>query len=80
MAVRSKNAHWKLEEIQPQHWDAVTRFAGLGDATSLLHEIVTQMPHAIAAVNAELPTKFPPALRDKIFEGVRRSGKRLEGG
>ncbi len=37
--VRSKNAHWKLADIRPRHWDAVTRMAGLGEAAPLLHEI-----------------------------------------
>jgi serine/threonine-protein kinase HipA len=77
MAVRSKNAHWRLDEIQPQHWNAVTRFAGLGDAVSMIEELVRETPRAIEEVNREVPPKFPPVVCDKIFEGLRSSAKRL---
>ena len=77
MAVRSKNAHWKLGEIQPRHWDAVSRFAGLGDATALLQEIVRQTPQVIEAVNREVPARFPAGVQDKIFRGLERACKRL---
>ena len=80
MAVRSKNAHWKLSEIQPRHWDAVSRFAGLGDATTLLQEVATQTPDVIEAVNRELPAKFPALVQDRIFRGLERAGKRLAEG
>ncbi len=80
MAVRSKNAHWKLSEIQPRRWDAVCRFAGLGDATTLLQEVATQTPHVIEAVNRELPAKFPALVQDRIFRGLERAGKRLAEG
>jgi serine/threonine-protein kinase HipA len=44
MAVRSKSAHWKVSEIRPRSWDAAARFAGLGDATALLDEVLQQAP------------------------------------
>lgn len=78
MAVRSKNAHWKLGEIKPRHWDAVTRLAGLGSATALLEEIVRQTPQVVETVNKQVPTRFPAAVRDKIFDGLQRSAKQLE--
>jgi serine/threonine-protein kinase HipA len=28
MAVRGKNAHWKINEIKARHWDAVAKLAG----------------------------------------------------
>jgi serine/threonine-protein kinase HipA len=77
MAVRSKNAHWKLPEIRPRHWDAVSRFAGLGDATELLQEIISQTPQVLESVNREIPKTFPAPVQDKIFEGLQRSAKRL---
>jgi len=77
MAVRSKNAHWKLNEIKARHWEAVTRAAGLGSAAPLLDEIVTQTPGALETVDREIPTDFPPAVRDKIFDGLRRTAKEI---
>jgi serine/threonine-protein kinase HipA len=77
MAVRSKNAHWKLNEIKPSHWDAVTRAAGLGGATPLLHEIVTQTPRVVERVAREIPAHFPPIVRDKIFDGLQRTVREI---
>lgn len=77
MAVRSKNAHWKLTEIKPRLWDAVTRLAGLGDAGPLLQEIAEQVPSAIEAVNRQVPNTFPAAVHDKIFQGLQRTAGQL---
>ncbi len=73
MAVRSKNAHWKLAEIKARHWDAVTRTAGLGLATPLLQEIASRTPRVLETVNRQIPTGFPAVVQDKIFEGLKRS-------
>ena len=77
MAVRSKNAHWKLNQIKARHWDAVTRAAGLGSATPLLHEIVTQTPRVLEAVAREIPPNFPAIVRDKVFNGMQRTVKEV---
>ena len=77
MAVRSKNAHWKLNEIKARHWDAVTRAAGLGGATSLLREIVTQTPRVLEIAAQEIPANFPTIVRDKIFDGLQRTVKQV---
>ena len=77
MAVRSKNAHWKLNEIKARHWDAVTRAAGLGGATSLLREIVTQTPRVLEIALQEIPANFPTIVRDKIFDGLQRTVKEV---
>lgn len=79
MAVRSKNAHWKLKDIKPRHWDAVTRMAGLGAAAPLLHEIATTAPKAIQQLEGKVPKDFPAVVRDRIFEsfvaGVAQLGE-----
>jgi len=77
MAVRSKNAHWKLIEIKARHWDAVTRAAGLGSALPLLQEIAAEAPRAIAAVGGELPAKFPQEVADRIFHGIQETAGKL---
>lgn len=77
MAVRSKNAHWKLSEIKARHWDAVARTAGLGSAASLLQEIATQTPRAIESVNRHIPVNFPAAIHDQIFEGLKQKAREL---
>ena len=70
MAVRSKNTHWKLRDIRPRHWDAVTRMAGLGAATPFLHEIASGAPKALTVAEGRIPRGFPAQVRDRIFEGL----------
>ena len=79
MAVRSTNAHWKLSEIHPPHWDAVVKQAGLGKAAGLIHEVIDQAPAAIEGVNRQLPAGFPSRVRDRILMGVQEQVKRLAG-
>lgn len=79
MAVRSKNAHWKLNEIRVRHWDAVTRAAGLGSAMPLLQEIVTHTPRIVETVQRQIPARFPAEMRDKIFEGLQRTAVEIAG-
>ena len=78
MAVRSKNAHWKIDDVQPRHWDGISRFAGLGDASSLLQELAIKTPQAIRTVNREIPSRFPGVVLDKVFQGLQSMAARLE--
>jgi serine/threonine-protein kinase HipA len=77
MAVRSKNAHWKMSELKPRSWDAIARFAGLGGSDELFHEIVTAASRAVEAVNQQTPRRFPAEPRDKILDGFLSMVKAL---
>ncbi len=77
MAVRGKNAHWKLKEILPRHWDSVASAAELMDAKTLIAELVEQTPKVIASVNAQLPQNFPAPISDRIFQGMKEQVARL---
>ncbi len=77
MAVRGKNAHWKINEIKASHWDAVAKLAGLGDARAIVAELLETTPAVLASVAKELPASFPPHVSDRIFAGLERSAKQL---
>lgn len=77
MAIRSRNPHWKLAEIQPRHWDVVTKLAGLGTAQVLRAEIIDAVPDVIASVEAQLPPHFPEQVSNAIFNGMRANAYRL---
>ena len=77
MAVRSKNVHWKLSEIQARHWDAVARAAGLGSAAPLITELLMKAPRVVEAVNRQVPSGFPAAVQDKILAGLQQAARRL---
>lgn len=77
MAVRGRNAHWKINDIRPRHWDSVARLAGLGDARALVDEVRAQAPTVIAEVSGQLPVDFPVEVSGTIFEGMRRQAVQL---
>lgn len=80
MAVRSKNAHWKLSEIKPRHWDAVARAAGLGSAAPLINQFVEKTPRAVETINSMIPAGFPASVQDKILGGLQQMVRHLANG
>ena len=80
MAVRSKNAHWKLKDIQPRHWQRVARTAGLRDAGELIDEVIAQVPIALKKAGDALPKGFPGRISEKIFSGIEQQSKVLAAG
>lgn len=84
MAVRSKNAHWKMRDIQRRHWlDLGARHGVLTDQgheiEHVIDQVVEQTPAVIAAVKARLPQGFDQNVADAIFNGLRHSAERLIG-
>lgn len=80
MAVRSKNVHWKLKDIQPRHWKGVARATGLRDADGLIDEVIAQVPAALKQVGEALPEGFPGRISGKIFAGIEQQAKVLAAG
>jgi serine/threonine-protein kinase HipA len=73
MAVRSKNAHYVLSEIQRRHWSAIVKRNGIGqNFEQSIQHFIDIAPRAIAAVAAILPRDFPAAVSDTIFAGIDR--------
>jgi serine/threonine-protein kinase HipA len=79
MAVRSKNAHYRMMDIQRRHWNTVAKHNALGpDFEDVIQQFIDMAPHAISAVSAELPKEFPADVCDPIFEGLLRQVRQLE--
>lgn len=79
MAVRSKNAHWKLAEIKRRHWEQLGRANGLGADKAWIDEIAGLTPTVIDQVQGQLPGDFPAAVADAIFTGLRTQLAELTG-
>jgi serine/threonine-protein kinase HipA len=78
MAVHSKNAHYKLAEIQRRHWNAVAKYNGLGeDFETVIQELISKAPGVIEALSSRLPADFPTAVSGSIFDGLLAQTKRL---
>ncbi|MEO0996425.1 MAG: HipA domain-containing protein, partial [Pseudomonadota bacterium] len=67
-----KNRHYRIHEIQPRHFQQTAKRAGLpeGMADMALAQIYENLPTAIEAVCASLPSDFPVEVRDSITEGA----------
>src|SRR5699024_5913013 len=64
MAVRSKNTHWKMHDIQRRHWlvlgaeYGVVTSDGHGVA-SVVDDLLARTPEVVRIVRTQLPDDFP---------------------
>ena len=82
MAVRGKNAHWKMNDIQRRHWVALGMRHGVVTATgqpvdALLDELVDRTPSVIDQVRRHLPEGFPLTVADRILDGLAQAAAQL---
>ncbi len=82
MAVRAKNAHWKMRDILRRHWVALGARHGVLDEAGrgvepLIDDIAARTPEVIAKVQSQLPKGFPAPLADAVFDGMRAAAGRL---
>lgn len=82
MAVRSKNAHWLVNNIVRRHWLAVGTRYGIVSAKgfgvdALIEKVVQHTPAAVQMVRAQLPPGFPHEVAEPIFEGLLQAAERL---
>jgi serine/threonine-protein kinase HipA len=78
MALRGRNTHYRVSEIQRRHFNETARRCGLGaDMESLIEEVLARTSGVIDQVAAVLPPGFPPDIFESITEGLRRSALQL---
>lgn len=82
MAVRTKNAHWKMKDIQRRHWLELGTRHGVvtadgRPAQAVVDDLVARTPEALAVVRARLPHGFPAEVADSILGGVQDAAARL---
>jgi serine/threonine-protein kinase HipA len=77
MAVRSRNAHYRLHDIHRWHWVSMAEALGLKGVEDMIDEIVERVPKAIETVADRLPPNFPSAVFDSIGHGMRHAAERM---
>ena len=82
MAVRGRNAHWKMNDIQRRHWVAVgTRHGVVTEngqtVDKLLDDLVARAPEVIHQVRRKLPEGFSMPLANSILQGLEQASQRL---
>ena len=80
MALRSKNAHYAFDEIQPRHWQALAMKHGGAPVWTAMLGLVAQVGPALAAVEAKLPAGFPARTWEAVSVGMRAQAARFENG
>lgn len=84
MAVRSRNAHWKMLDIQRRHWDSLGERFGVVThdgraARHLIDELVDSTPAVVEQVRSMLPAAFPQRLAASVLRGLQDAANKLAG-
>ena len=80
MALRGRNAHDHLHEIQTRHFEALALQSGVPGAFDRMVGLVLQVPEALERAQAQLPAGFPPRVLTAIRRGMlAQAGKFVDG-
>ncbi len=79
MAVEGKNRHYKWNTIRCRHWYEMAKHCRFdkGEIKTIINELCEPMAEHIGKVSEQIPTDFPKALSNSIFEGMMRAGNTL---
>ncbi len=77
MAIRTKNAHYNVDDIARRHWQEFTRKLGVPSAFEEMQYISDKIIEKIDSIYEELPDGFPIALIDSIKSGVEKHVSRF---
>lgn len=80
LALRGKNAHYKLLSIHTRHWRALAAQSGVADAFDGMLALVGDAPAALQRVEQDLPPDFPEPLWHAVKAGVLAQCERFEAG
>lgn len=72
MALRGKNTHYRICDIQTRHWKALAKDCGVPGVWTLMKNMAETVEGAIANVMVQLPKEYPQSLAETIFDGVRK--------
>jgi len=83
MAIRSKNAHWKIKDVHRRHWIGLAgRYGVVGSAgesvETLIDALIARTPAVIQQVRHALPPDFPPHLAETILGGLESAAQQLQ--
>jgi serine/threonine-protein kinase HipA len=71
MAIRGKNVHYQLREIDVRHWQALAATCGPG-VWERMKLMVESVDDVLQTVEGRLPTNFPTRLWSRVADGTRR--------
>ena len=71
MALRAKNAHYRLKDIQTRHWRQLAATCGVPAVWDAMQALVERVEDALNQAEKCLPPDFPEPLWKKIAKGMR---------
>ncbi|CAG9175181.1 Serine/threonine-protein kinase toxin HipA [Cupriavidus pampae] len=82
MAVRAKNAHWRMRDILRRHWLTIGQRHGIvtpdgRGAAFVIDDLIARTPQVVRAVRTNLPKGFPRGLADSILNGLQTAADKL---
>ena len=78
MAVKGRNSHYRLRDIQRRHFNHMARLCGWGaDMEDLITEVRDQLPRVLETMEAGLPAGFPAELFSTLQTGMQKAADRL---
>lgn len=79
MAVKGKNRHYRWARMAPRHFISTADQVGFSveRITEIMQDIVARADTVISDIDRGLPSDFPAATCDPIFEGVQQQAASL---
>ncbi|MFX1675461.1 type II toxin-antitoxin system HipA family toxin [Paraburkholderia sp. A2WS-5] len=79
MAVRGRNAHYRIAQILPRHWIAQGQRVGftVAQVEAMIETVAGATERVIGEVAAQLPGDFPLDVAESVFAGMRRLARVL---
>lgn len=78
MALRGKNKHYRVAEIDRRHFNETAALCGLGkDMEHIIADVLASLPDVLHQVGGSLPKGFPEAVFAAVASGLRRAHKQL---
>jgi serine/threonine-protein kinase HipA len=78
MALLGKNKHYEMANIQRRHFNSTAQKVGFSsDAETIIQDLISRTPAAIATVQSELPSGFSAIIADRVLGGLRQAVAQL---
>src|SRR5690606_2206135 len=78
MALRSKSAHYAIDNIRARHWHLLAMKNGGAAVWEAMQGLVEGVDAALHSVEARLPRQFPDRIWTPIAQGMRRQAKQFQ--
>jgi serine/threonine-protein kinase HipA len=75
MAVRGKNAHYRIGSIQPRHWQALAQSVGVEGLWERMMDMMTRATQVFDSLQKRLPAGFPESVYNAVGRGIERHAK-----